>query len=333
MTTLDQEGRFSLIAGSAPDLRREFEDDVRTGLTSDPKRLSCRFLYDARGSALFEEICAQPEYYPTRVEASILRRIAPELAERFEEPPQLVELGSGSAEKTRLLIEALIARHGALVYEPIDISRAALEDSARSLLAAYPELEVCAVAAEYVAGLHLLSERPERCEGPRLVSWLGSSIGNFHREDAAAFLRSLGEELRPQDALLLGVDLRKERAVLEAAYDDAAGITADFIKNLLVRIDDELGGEFGAHGFDYRARYDEEVGRVEMHLESRERARVRVAALELEVELARGERIHMENSYKYSLEELRDLARGAGLSLLGQWRDPRERFCELLLGL
>jgi L-histidine N-alpha-methyltransferase len=332
VTSLDQEGRFSLIAGSAPDLLREFEDDVREGLTSDPKRLSCRFLYDAQGSALFEEICAQPEYYLTRVEESILRRIASELAERFAAPPQLVELGSGNAEKTRHLIEALIARHEALVYRPIDISRESLEESSRTLLDAYPRLQVHAVAAEYLAGLQLLSGDRGPREAPRLVCWLGSSIGNFHRRDAAAFLATLRAELGPQDVLLLGVDLRKDRKVLEAAYDDAAGVTARFIKNLIVRIDRELGGDLDARRFAYRVHYDEVAGRVEMALEGLELTHNRIEALELEFDLALGERIYVENSYKYSSEEIREMAGNAGFNILGQWRDPAGWFCEVLLG-
>jgi dimethylhistidine N-methyltransferase len=306
-------------------------DDVRRGLTSAPKFLSCRYLYDARGSALFERICAQPEYYPTRVEASIMRRSAPELAARFGSPPRLIELGSGSAEKTRFLIEALIARHGSVVFEPIDISRAALEQSARLLLADYPALEVRAVAAEYVPGLHLLSELEGRSEAPHLVVWLGSSIGNFDRPAAARFLAALGEELRPQDALLVGIDLRKDKAVLEAAYDDAAGVTAEFIKNILVRIDAELGGGFDPSRFRYRARYAEVPGRVEMSLESLDEVRVPVADLGLEVSLARGEEIHIENSYKYAPDEIATLAREAGLSPVAEWRDGRQRFCQVLL--
>ena len=150
MSAIDHEGRLTLLGSSTPDTRREFVDDVRRGLTSDPKRLPCRWLYDARGSQLFERICELPEYYPTRAEASILARIAPEIAASFETAPRLVELGSGSAEKTRHLIEALLERFGELCFEPIDVSRPALEASAQELLAAYPRLSVRAAAAEYV---------------------------------------------------------------------------------------------------------------------------------------------------------------------------------------
>lgn len=321
---------MTLIGGPERDARRDFAEDVRAGLTSRPKWLSARHLYDARGSALFAEICEQPEYYPTRTEGAILREIAPQLAARFDRAPQLVELGSGSAEKTRALIEALIARHGDLTYEPIDISRSALELSAEELLADYPELDVYAVADEYLPGLRRLAEIPERSESPRLIVWLGSSIGNFHREEAARFLTVLRGSLRPEDRLLVGFDRRKGAPELEAAYDDGAGVTAAFIRNLLDRIDREFGSDFGSAAWSFQARYDEELGRVEMTLECPDARRVAIPELDMDVPFEAGERIHMENSYKYSEGEIRALADTAGLRVLEHWTDPDERFCEVL---
>lgn len=330
MTSLDQGARLTLIGGPERDARRDFAEDVRAGLTSRPKWLSARHLYDARGSELFAEICEQPEYYPTRTEGAILREIAPKLAARFDRAPQLVELGSGSAEKTRALIEALIAHHGALTYEPIDISRSALELSAEELLGAYPELEVCAVADEYLSGLRQLAAIPERSESPRLVVWLGSSIGNFHREEAARFLTVLRGSLRPEDRLLVGFDRRKDAATLEAAYDDAAGVTAAFIRNLLDRIDREFGSAFDSAAWGYQARYDVDLGRVEMTLECPDARSVAIPGLDLEVPFEAGERIHVENSYKYSDDEIRALAESAGLGVLEHWTDADERFREVL---
>ena len=323
--------RFTLIGGPQRDLRQGFQEDVRAGLCAPRKELSCRYLYDQRGSELFERICEQPEYYLTRVEAALLRRIAPELARSFSHAPRLVELGSGSAEKTRYLIEALIAEHGSLVFDPIDISRSALEAGCQGLLGEFPTLEVRAVAAEYVPGLQLLAEKADTLEAPRLVAWLGSSIGNFHRPDAAAFLAELAGELRVGESLLVGVDMRKQQAVLEAAYDDAAGVTADFIKNLLVRINSELGGNFDTSGFRYRAHYAVEEGRVEMWLISDRACRVEINDLELDLEFAEGEAIHIENSYKYSPEEILTLAQEAGMDVLEQWSDDEDRFRELWL--
>jgi len=322
-----------LTAGPELDTRPEFLEDVRAGLCAERKRLSCRYLYDERGSKLFERICEQPEYYPTRLEAEILERIAPELAALFDEPPRLVELGSGSAEKTRLVIEALIARHGSLLFEPIDISRSALELSSQGLLEEFPELEVHAIASEYVAGLHALSEECEISPAPWLVAWLGSSIGNFHRTAAADFLRRLRNELRPADFLLVGVDMRKDASVLEAAYDDEAGVTRAFMKNLLLRMNRELGAEFDPDAFRYEATYDEELGRVEMHLLSERAQRVLITSLGLEVDFAAGEAVHLENSYKYSGEEIEALAKSAGFEVRRHWDDGEDRFREVLLAL
>jgi len=331
MSALQEKERLSLHRGPERDVRRDLGEDVRAGLTSTPKWLSCRHLYDARGSELFDEICRQPEYYPTRSEAAILREIAGELAASFEVPPQLVELGSGSSEKTRALIEAMIERHGELTYEPIDISPSALEGSAKELLERYPELEVCAVADEYLSGLRTLANLPGRPEGPRLVAWLGSSIGNFHREDAARFLSVVRETLRSEDRLLIGFDLRKEAEVLEEAYDDDAGVTAAFMRNLLTRIDREFGSDLRPAEWRYRARYDEIRGRVEMSLETPLARTVRIPELDLTVEFEAGESVHLENSYKYSPAEIDALAEEAGLQALRHWSDPAGRFQEVLL--
>jgi L-histidine Nalpha-methyltransferase len=295
----------------------------RAGLTSRPRWLSCRWLYDEEGSRLFEAICEQPEYYPTRAELAILRERAGEIADALPPGGSLVELGSGSALKTRVLIEALIARDGALRYVPIDISRTMLEASSRELLEEYPELEVLGVAAEYGAGLR---ELRRRVPGPKLVLWLGSNVGNFERHEAAAFLAELGAGLSTDDRLLLGVDLRKDARVLERAYDDAAGVTAAFGLNLLARINRELGGEFDLDGFRHRAHYDEREGRVEMHLESLRAQHVRIAAIDLELDFAEGETIHTENSYKYSVAEIDALAAEGGFEVESRWFDAERRF-------
>lgn len=333
MSSTKNEQRFSLESGPEHDALAEFRADVRSGLSANPKHLSCRFLYDERGSELFEEICRQPEYYPTRTEASILRGASKEIAERFETPPRLIELGSGSAEKTIYLIEALIETHGELLFEPIDISPTALEASAEGLLAEFPELEVRAIAAEYVEGLQRLSREDGAERSPWLVAWLGSSLGNFHRKDATAFMVELRNEMHPGDGLLLGIDARKEADVLEAAYDDAAGVTAAFMRNLFSRANRELGANFDPDAFDHRAVYNDDEGRVEMSLVSREDAQVRIEDLDLDVEFRAGEAIHMENSYKYSQSEVEALARDTGMTIAQQWADDRDRFRLVLLEL
>ncbi len=318
-----------VVTGARVDLHGAFADDVRAGLCRTPKSISCRYLYDAEGSRLFEAICALPEYYPTRTEAAILRTMAPAFAARFEDPPELIELGSGSSVKTRLLIEALLARHGHLLYRPIDISEDALVPSARELLRDFDGLKIHAIASEYVAGIRelesgLASGGPS--ETPRLVLWLGSSIGNFGRTEAAAFLRSMGRSLRPRDRFLIGIDLRKERTVLEAAYDDAAGVTASFNKNLLVRINRELGGDFDVDRFRHVATYDKAEGAIKMLLVSEDDARVHVGELDLDVRFAAGEAMHTESSYKYSQSEIEALAGAPRFRLEEQWRDDDGRF-------
>jgi dimethylhistidine N-methyltransferase len=320
--------RFRLIASAPEDRRAAFARDVRAGLTASPKRLSCCYFYDQEGSLLFEAICDLPEYYVTRAEEEVLRAHAGEVVAGLPPPVCLVELGSGTSSKTRLLIEELLRRQGSLLYVPLDICRVVLEDSARELLRDYAGLEVLAVAAEYREGLRHLAAEGARS---RLILWLGSNVGNFGRDEAAAFLRRVRETMTAADRLLLGVDLRKDRAVLEPAYDDARGVTAEFNRNLLGRINRELGGHFDLSGFRHRAFYDDEAGRVEMHLVSERAQRVRIDALGLEAEFAAGEAVHTENSYKYSLAEIDALASAAGLRPEARWADAAGRFSVNLL--
>lgn len=301
----------------------DFAASVAAGLGERPKRLDCSWFYDETGSRLFEEICELPEYYLTRAEREILEARAGEILEGIPPGAALVELGSGSASKTRILIEALLARRGALTYVPIDISPSMLEQSSRALLADHPGLEIRGLAMGFEEGLAQLDRL---CSGPRLVLWLGSSVGNLSRPRAAEFLAGIRAGLGPGDRFLLGVDLRKDRATLERAYDDAAGVTARFNLNLLERVNRELGGRFDLGAFAHRAHYDEALGRVEMHLESLRAQRVPIERLGLVVELAAGERIHTENSYKYSLAEIDGLARAGGFVLDGQWLDRARRF-------
>jgi L-histidine N-alpha-methyltransferase len=315
--------RYTLLERHAEDDAADFAAAVAAGLTRPDKCLPCRFLYDARGSWLFEAICRVPEYYVTRAEREILEARAAEIAGRFEGPITLAELGSGNAQKTRLLIEAFLARHGGLRYAPVDIARATLDATARVLLDRYRGLEVCAIASEYQEGLRWLRAQTQ---GPKLVAWLGSNVGNFDREAAAAFLRRVRAALGARDRLLLGVDLRKDRAELEAAYDDAQGVTAAFTRNLLVRINRELGGRFDPGAFAHRARWHEVEGRVEIALVSRGAQRVAVRALGLEVDFAAGEAIHMEDSFKYSPAEIDALLEASRLRGEARWLDAGERF-------
>lgn len=332
MTSSVHDRRLTLrtYAGASDTLLRErFARDVRAGLTAGPKSLPCMYFYDEDGSRLFEEICLLPEYYLTRAEREILTTHAAELANRVARAPRVVELGCGNAEKTRLVLAALIARHGPLCYVPVDIATEMLVDTARALLAEYEDLTVEAVAGEYEDGLRLLAEPRE---DPCWVLWLGSNIGNLHRHEAAVFLGRIARAMGPEDRLLVGVDLRKDRSVLEPAYDDAAGVTARFNKNVLRRINRELGGHFDPAAFRHRSRYDDEAGRIEMYLDSAVTQSVRIDALDLTVTLAAGEPVHTEDSYKYGLAEIDALAVAAGLRLDAQWFDAARRFSVNLFG-
>jgi L-histidine Nalpha-methyltransferase len=304
-----------------------FAEDVRRGLLSRPRQLFPKYFYDELGSQLFEAICLLPEYYLTRAENEIIARYGPEIVAEVAGQKRLLEMGSGSASKTRRLIEAILKEQEELLYLPIDISATALETSSRVLLQSYPRLRINAFAADYYSGLRALAssaDSPER--GRTLALFLGSNIGNFDRAEAGNFLRVLRGALRVGDALLLGADLKKERAVLEAAYDDALGVTAAFNLNLLARINRELEADFNLRAFRHHVRYDEEEGRIEIYLESLRAQTVRLCKLELEVQFAEGERIHTENSYKYAPSDLSRLATDNGFTLSRTWLDSMGRF-------
>ncbi|HLK61375.1 MAG TPA: L-histidine N(alpha)-methyltransferase [Chthonomonadaceae bacterium] len=299
---------------------------VAEGLSAPRKRLPCRFFYDRAGSELFERITRLPEYYLTRTEQAILERFAPEMIAAAGENIALVEFGSGSSGKTRLLLEAALAQQERVHYLPIDISGDFLYASSLELLAEYDRLTITALAAEYLDGIAALP----RLDVPRLILFLGSSIGNFTTDEAVAFLTHVRSQMAPQDRLLIGVDLLKERSIIEAAYNDAEGVTAAFNKNLLVRINHELGGRFDLDAFDHYAPFVEAESRIEMHLVSRKPQVAPIAALEHSFSFQEGETIHTENSHKYSLSGFVALCRRAGLTLQARWHDDREWFGLLL---
>jgi L-histidine Nalpha-methyltransferase len=323
MMAVEPHERFTLVGLPAEDRLARFARDVAAGLTAVPKHLPCCYFYDRLGSLLFEAICELPEYYLTRAEAAILRVRADDVADLFPGATDLIELGSGTAAKTRLLIEAFLRRHGRLRYVPLDICRTVLEERSRDLLRAYPQLEVLAIAGDYYEGLgHLGAMAADR----KLVLWLGSNVGNLERAEAARFLARVRGTLAPGDRLLVGIDLRKDRAALEAAYDDPCGVTAAFNRNLLVRANRELGAHFDVRSFEHRAVYNEEAGRVEMYLLSSRPQQVQLDRLGLDVGFAAGEAIHTENSYKYSPAEIEALAAAAGLRTERAWLDPDRCF-------
>jgi L-histidine Nalpha-methyltransferase len=302
--------------------------DVRDGLLAHPKRLPPWLFYDARGSALFEEITRLPEYYPTRTELAILKSHAGEMVDAAGTPASLVELGAGSATKTRVIIAALLARRPDATFMPVDVSPTALAGAARHLRARFPTLAVTPVVAKYPDELGFLRVAPS----PRLVLFLGSNIGNYEPDEGCALLRAFHRRLRPGDSLLLATDLRKDPALLVPAYDDAAGVTARFNKNVLLRLNRQLGAEFDLDLFRHVARWNARASRIEMHLESLARQVVPIRALAMTVELRAGERIHTESSYKYTPRMVKRMLSGAGFHWQRAWTDPNDWFALHLAG-
>ncbi len=310
------------------DPKAGFAADVRDGLSSNPKRLSPKYFYDELGSELFDAICLLPEYYLTRAENEIIERYADEIVSSIDGHKTLLEMGSGSASKTRLIIEALLNRQTDLLFIPVDISASALESSSRILLQSFPRLRIDAYAADYFDALNELSKKQR---GRTLALFLGSNISNFGREEAPAFLRALRRVLRTGDALLLGADLKKDARILEPAYNDALGVTAAFNLNLLARVNRELGGDFDLRSFKHHSLYNEEIGRVEIYLESTRPQTVTIHQLEMKIQFAAGEQIHTENSYKYDPAGIAKLAAETGFTRTHTWVDSEQRFSSNLL--
>ena len=296
-----------------------FEAEALAGLSAFEKTLPCKYFYDADGSQLFDQICDLPEYYPTRTELAIMRQHIGEMAALIGPDCLLVEYGSGSSTKTRILLDHLPDLAG---YVPMDISREHLLKTARSLASAYPRLDILPLVADYTAPYTIpAARRPVRS---RTVYFPGSTIGNFHREQAEAFLSQIAQVCGPGGGLLIGVDLKKPASVLEPAYDDAQGVTAAFNLNLLRRMNTELGTDFDLDGFAHRAFYNALAGRVEMHLMSLRPQTVHLAGREIAFE--EEETILTECSYKYSLDEFADLAARAGFVVRRVWTDAAPLF-------
>ena len=296
-----------------------FLDDVIDGLSRTQKALPPKYFYDARGCELFEAICGVPEYYLTRTETALMRDQGGEMARRLGPRCAVIEYGSGSGNKTRLLIEAL----DPVAYVAIDIAGRQLRETAAGLARDFPGLPVLAVCADYSRPLAL----PD-IGGPaarrRIVYFPGSTIGNFTVAEAADFLRNAGRLASAGGGLLIGVDLKKDAALLDAAYNDARGVTAEFNLNLIARVNRELGADFDLSAFRHSAYYDATLGRIEMHLVSVREQTVTIDGRRFH--LRAGETIHTENSCKYSVREFQDLARRAGLEPVECWMDAEQLF-------
>jgi dimethylhistidine N-methyltransferase len=296
---------------------RDFRGDVLRGLGSLPKAIPPKYFYDQEGSALFDRICQTPEYYVTRTELKILEHYRREIACFIDDQCMLIEPGSGESHKVRMLLETVKPA----AYVPMDISRECLLDAANRLAGDFPWLDVHAVCVDYTRDIQL----PRRCQGIRRLAFFpGSTIGNFEPIDAIRFLADLGELVGVNGGLLIGVDLKKDEGILNAAYNDGERLTARFNLNLLTRINNELDGNIDLTSFAHSAFYNRMKGRVEMHLISTRKQQVCVAGQYFAFEA--GETIHTESSYKYTVEEFQRLAAHAGFESVQCWTDPSQLF-------
>jgi L-histidine N-alpha-methyltransferase len=327
-TTSGFSDRFALYRDPHPARVATFAEDVRAGLGTRPLSISPKYFYDDLGSALFEAITRLPEYYLTRVERDLLATYGREIAGALAGPLELVELGSGSALKTRILIDAILEQQPLLTYHPIDISADAVTESSLALAASYDRLKIIAYASDYFAALR---EKRLVTHGCVLALFLGSNIGNFEPDQAEELLRLLAAARHPGDGLLIGYDLKKDPSILELAYDDPTGVTAAFNKNLLARMNRELGANFDLAAFRFRARWNEERGAVQSFLVSERDQRVEIPASGLGVDFAEGETIHTESSYKFTTEEMIALAQRCGYAEKRTYTDTAGRYAVTLL--
>ena len=316
MTTIDRRLPDGFLASA-------LRADALAGLTATPKSLPPKWFYDGNGSALFEKITELPEYYPTRAERSILAEVAPSVAQ-MTGARTLVELGSGSSEKTRLLLSALRAAGSLRCYVPVDVSEPALLLAADALTVEYPGLDVRAVVSDFEEHLGLPAD--DDAPGPRLVAFLGSTIGNLVPEERTRFLARVHAALRPGDSFLLGTDLVKDPAVLVAAYDDESGVTAAFNKNVLAVLNAELGADFDLDEFEHVALWNAETEWIEMRLRSAVAQTVRVPGIGLTVSFAAGEEMRTEVSAKFRREGVDAELAAAGFAMRSWWTDPAGQF-------
>jgi L-histidine Nalpha-methyltransferase len=311
----------------------EFASDVARCLASKSKYLSPKYLYDKTGSQLFEQICLQPEYYLTRTEASILNKHAPLISKLAGSNMKIIELGSGSSSKTAILLSYLSSQKKKIYYFPIDISSSILIESERKLKSQFPNASIIGIRSDYGTGIDraaaeciAIGNKNNNISYTKLVLFLGSTIGNFELIEARSLLRSVREKLHTNDFLLIGFDLQKDESVLNAAYNDKAGMTAKFNLNLLARINRELGGNLDPRKFEHCAFYSDERHRIEMHLVSKTDQKLYIGALGKTFALRKGESIHTENSYKYNSSQIVALAEDCGFTVKKKFTDEKRWF-------
>jgi len=305
---------------------KTFAEEISRGLNQKQKSISPKFFYDLKGSELFEKICKLPEYYLTRTETKILKNIGNELKAFLPKNIRLVELGSGSAVKTRLLLDVLSSIQNKTEYFPIDISDI-LQESSQKLLDDYENLSITGVIDTYEGGLEFIEEFDDK---PNFIAFLGSSFGNFTPEFGFAFLQKLSSIMKHNDLFFIGIDLVKDKKVLEKAYDDSEGITSDFNLNVLSRINNELNADFDLSKFAHHPIYNEEKQRVEMYLRSLENQTVQITKADLTLAFHKDELIHTEHSHKYSISQIENIMQKAGFKLEKIWQDKTKPYALFL---
>lgn len=297
-----------------------FLEEALAGLTSEPKTLPCKYFYDQRGSELFEQICQLDEYYITRTEMELLERVRFELAELIGENAAIIEPGAGAGKKIQLLLGAISNPE---IYVPLDISKDFLDYSAAIIQQKFPHIKVESIAADFTDELNWPAEH-QQAKGKNVVFFPGSTIGNFVPEQAAKFLKSLANLVDEQGGIVVGVDILKDIDTIEAAYNDSQGVTAEFNKNILTRINRELKADFEIDNFEHQAIFNPQESRIEMHLISQQ---TQTATLgDTKIHFTKGESIHTENSYKYSLDDFEKLVKRADLAIAHTWQDKEQLF-------
>jgi len=299
-----------------------FAEDVKIGLTSENKFLLPKYFYDITGSELFEKICETEEYYPTRAEISILKNLSHTISERNQEKNLIVELGSGSSFKTNYILQSFLKSRKKLHYIPIDVSDILVESS-KNLVEKYEKLFITGLVSFYEEGMDYIVKVDK---SPKLILFLGSSIGNFTEEEAINFLRMLKNDITSEDRLLIGFDLIKDKKVLVDAYNDKDGVTSEFNLNILRRINNELNGNFNLNKFEHSAIFNEDKSRIEMHLISKEDQLVFIKDIDEVISFKKGETIHTENSYKFTHEMINSLAKASGMEFSDSYTDDKNYF-------
>ena len=306
----------------ATKIEKTFAEEISSSLNADLKFISPKYFYDKKGSELFEKICLLPEYYPTRTEVTILKKLQQELPSFLDDSFRIVELGSGSSVKTRLIIDVFAKLQNKIEYFPIDISEI-LTESSEQLIHDYDNLYITGIIDTYEGGLEFLKHYDDK---NNLITFLGSSFGNFSPSDGYLFLKKIHSTMKSGDLFLIGLDLVKEKHILESAYDDTQGVTAEFNLNVLSRINDELGGNFNLENFEHHSVYHEKEQRIEMYLKSSQKQSVIIPKSNLLLNLEKNQLIHTEYSHKYRLSQIHDLLDDAGFELKHTWLDENKYF-------